>query len=212
MTQPDRDQTRACIRDAAIEVVVERGYAGTTLELVLERAELSPAAFQQHFDDLDACLTAVWDELTQVFLEVTGGAFAAAEGWREGMRASGWAYCRFLQEDHDRARFLIELSFRSELVQASRDFIMDAYAELVHSGRHERPQAADASRHLAEGIVGAIWERIASTVVADRFQDFPELIPEMMYMVAMPYLGPEAAQEELRRGPADIAHYRRGEL
>jgi len=200
------------IRDALVRLVADLGFRTVTLGSLLDAAGIEEAAFRRHFADLDACFVAVWGELTQEFLECTGGAFAAAEDWRDGMRAAGWAYCRFLQDDHSRARYLIELSFGSELVAASRDFIMNGYTELVHLGRFEREEAAGVPRERAEGIVGAIWERIAQTVMADRFEEFPAATVQLMYLTVLPYLGDAAAREELRRGPADIARYERGEI
>jgi AcrR family transcriptional regulator len=204
----DRDRLRA----ALIALVADRGFRDVTVELLLDAAGVDHATFQRHFASLDACFIDVWEGLTQEFLESTGGAYAAAGNWRDGVRAAGWAYCRFLQDDRARARYLIELSFGSELVRANRDFVMNSYAELVHLGRLEREQAAEVPRERAEGIVGAIWERIAQTVMADRFDDFPAATVELMYVTVLPYLGAEAAREELRRGPADIARYERGEL
>jgi AcrR family transcriptional regulator len=211
-TTDKADLERERLRAALIAIVAERGYGATTLDAVIERAGVQRPAFERHFADLDACFVAVWEECTHEFLEVTGAAFAAAGSWREGMRAAAWAYCRFLQEDPERARFLIELSFASELVQANRDFVMNSYTELVHLGRFERDEAADVPRERAEGIVGAIWERIATYVMAGKFEEFPEAMVQMLYLTVFPYLGAAAAQEELRRGPEDIARYERGEL
>jgi Bacterial regulatory proteins, tetR family len=40
------------IRDAVIEIVGERGYSKTSLEAVLERADLDRATFDRHFSSL----------------------------------------------------------------------------------------------------------------------------------------------------------------
>lgn len=206
------DTERECLHRALVAIVVERGHDGATLDLLLERAGLDQAAFARHYPSLDACFTEVWEGLTQQFLECTGGAYAAAGDWREGLRAAAWAYCRFLSDDRDRARFLIDVTFANEMVHASRDFVMDAYTELIHLGRQEREQAAEVPRAVAEGIVGAIWEWVATSVKEDAFDVMPTQVPKMMYLTVLPYLGPEAAREELRRGPADLARYERGEL
>jgi hypothetical protein len=158
------------------------------------------------------CVAEAWQGLARDVFDASGAPFAAAGSWREGMRALAWAGCRFLEEDRERARALIELSFASEAVEASRDFAMDAYAELIHRGCHERPEAAAVSRAWAEGIAGATWQRIAVTVTSDRFEELPHQTPQLMYLTVFPYLGAVAAREELRRGPDDIARYRRGRL
>ena len=80
-------------------------------------------------------------------------------------------------------------------------------AGFKQSQRRSRPDSPRAA-----GIVGAIWERIATFVLADEFDSFPEQVPELMYLSVFPYLGGKTAREELQRGPEDIARYRRGEI
>ena len=208
----DSDPQRRRIEDALVAAVAERGHDGVRLEDVLASAGVGQKAFERRFVDLDRCFTEVWESRTGEFLEATGDAYAAAGGWREGLRAAAWAYCRFLQEDHDRARFLIDVAFANPLVQARRDFVMSGYAELVHLGRHERPQAASVRRPVAEAVVGAIWEWVAGSVRSGGFDQLPGEVPQMMYLTVLPYLGVEAAREELERGPLDIERYRRGDL
>jgi len=153
-----------------------------------------------------------WRALAGEFVSRTIAAYEAVPGWRDGLRALGWEICRFVEEDRDRAAFLTRLTYEGGLAEARRDYLMGAYVELVHRGRLQRPAAAAVPRERAEAIVGAVWEALASRVLAGRFAELPRGVGEMMYVAVLPYLGPEAAAEELRRGPADLARYRRGEL
>jgi len=203
---------RRRLLDALTALIAEQGVAAAATGALCQRAGLEIEVFNTHFESLDACIQTAWEEVVGQFAGLVAPAFAAAEGWREGIRAAAWGYCRFLQENPVKARFSVELSLASEPIQARRDFVMDGWAELIHLGRFESPAAADLPRAQAEAIVGAIWERQVATIRENAFHRLPELIPEAMYMTVLPYLGLEAAQEELRRGPADIAAYRRGAL
>lgn len=206
-----RERERIC--KALVEVVAEHGYGQTDLEALLEHAALDQEAFDQHFSGLDDCFRQLWEDLKQEFLQRTADAYMAPGNWRDGIRAASWTYCRFLQEDPDRARFfLIEFTFAGEAVQASSHVVVNRFIELVHLGRYECTGAAAIPRTHAEAILGAIWMRVAAMVKAGAFAELPEQVPQLMYLNVMPYLGPEAAEEELRRGPADIASYMRGEL
>jgi AcrR family transcriptional regulator len=208
------DQEREHIRDALVALIAERGYSATTLEAVLGRAAVDRATFEAHFSSLDEFFTEIWRDFTQQFVDRALAAHGAAASWREGMRAQAWVYCRFLlQEDHVRARIcMIELAFAGEIARAVRDVFMNGYVELMHLGRLERPEAADTPRARGEAIVGAIWERMAAIVKADAFADLPKEMPQLLYVTVLPYLGLEVAQEELRRGPEDIARYQCREL
>jgi AcrR family transcriptional regulator len=214
MQPPDKEHSeRRRIGEALVGAVAARGYANTTLEMVLERAGVDRAAFHAHYRDLDACFTEVWERIAREFREAATAAYAAADSWRDGIAAVAWRFCRFLQEDHPRARFfMVELEFAGERVQAGRDVITDGYVDLVHLGRSVRPEGEALPRATAEGIIGAIWKGAARAVQADNFAYLPSVVPQTMYLTVLPYLGPEAAQQELRRGPADIALYERGEI
>jgi AcrR family transcriptional regulator len=212
-TTLDLPTQRLRIRRALIDLVAERGYGQTGLSAVLERAAIDRAAFERHYPQLQDCFVEIWEDYKRQFLSRTGEAFEAADSWRARMRAAAWAYCRFLLEDRDRARlFLVDFHDGGEAVQASRDVVIDRYADLIDAGNAERPPEIDVvPKAQAEAIVGASWEAALGRVRAGAFDELPEAIPQAMYFTVLPYLGAGAAEEELRRGPADIAAYQRGE-
>jgi AcrR family transcriptional regulator len=204
---------RERIRTALRSLVAERGYRETSLDDVLDRAGVDPATFERHYPGLEACFAEIWEGYKREFLRVTGLGFASSANWREGMRAAAWGFCRFLQEDEDRARFfLVEFNYAGEGVNASRDLVMQIYADYIDKGNGVRAGPERVPREQAEAIVGAIWEGAVARILDDDFEGFPAAIPQGMFITVFPYLGLEAAQEELRRGPADIARYERSEL
>jgi hypothetical protein len=107
---------------------------------------------------------------------------------------------------------MFEVNFGGEIVQATRDIVMGGYVELVHLGRHEVDRGADVPKAKAEAAVGAIWERVARHISAGKLDALVDDIPGLLYLVYLPYLGPEIAREELRRGELDVVRFRRGEL
>lgn len=209
--QKSLDERRR-IRSALVAVVAERGYLKTSVEAVLERAGVGQPILEEHYSSLDACFAEIWDEYKGEFLRMTEEGFSSAERWRDSMRAAAWKFCRFLQEDHDRARFfIVEFHFAGEAVQVRRDLVMSRYAKLIDRGNEER-DGPPIPRVQAEAIIGAIWETVVTQINAGSFEALPELVPQAMYLTVFPYLGLGVAQEELRRGPDDIARYRRGEI
>ncbi len=206
-SEPDR------IRGGLRALVAERGYRDTSLSAVLRRAGVDAAAFERHYPDLGACFTEIWEEYKDEFLRAIGRGFASSEDWDEGMRAAAWAFCRFLQEDEDRARFfLVEFNYAGESVRAGRDVAIRAYADRIDRGNEVRGDRERVPREQADAIIGAIWETAVTRILSGRFEEFPGIIPQVMYLTVLPYLGLEAAREELRRGPEDIVRYERGEL
>ncbi len=49
-------------------------------------------------------------------------------------------------------------------------------------------------------MMGGLSEILYREIVAGATAELPQLIPELMYMTVLPFLGPEAAERELERG------------
>jgi AcrR family transcriptional regulator len=70
-TQADRTAaTKTALADAAIEVLVERGWAATTVVEVCERVGVSRGAFHHHYDSLPELLA---DALRRLYAETVKG-------------------------------------------------------------------------------------------------------------------------------------------
>jgi len=201
------------IRDAVVEIVGESGYSKTTLEAVLDRADLDRATFDRHFSSLQDCVVETWQHIMDEFLPRSDAAFKRGDNWRESLRHQAWDLFRFVEEDVNRSRLLIELSFEEEQVQARRDLAMSLMVDYVHLGRFEGGGAASVPRATAEALVGAIWNGLAQNIKGDPDWDALRFgSPQILYLTMLAYLGEEAAAEELRRAPEDLARYERGEL
>jgi AcrR family transcriptional regulator len=203
------DDERARVRAALFELTAEVGYQRVALAEVLSRAGVDAASFEGDYENLDACFAELCQGFFQQAAEETIAAYAAEENWRDGMRAQVWASYRFLDEDHRRARIcVVEMNFGGELLEATRDLFMGAYAELVHLGRHEGNRREDIPRATAEAITGACWEQIAGPIKGGDFDRLIDVVPQVLYLIYLPYLGAEAAEEELRQGRAEVARVR----
>ena len=215
-TKHDRDEAereRELIRRALIALIDEQGYSRTTLDDLLERAGVDRATFERSFQTLDECFADVWRGFTQEIAGQVLAVYAEFGNWRDGIRAQAWALCRLTIEDELRARIcMVEVNFGGDLVQATRDIVMGGYVELVHLGRHEQDRGVEVPKAKAEAAVGAIWERVARHINAGHLDSLPDDVPGLLYLVYLPYLGPEVAQEELRRAEQDVARFRRGEI
>ena len=81
---------RARLLSAAVGVIEECGYAGTTVGHITDRARVSRRTFYELFADREECLGAVLDDA----LRVVEGELAAAGleglGWRERVRVGLW--------------------------------------------------------------------------------------------------------------------------
>src|SRR5690349_24871932 len=73
-TQADRSAaTRAALADAAVEVLIERGWAAVTAAEVCKRAGVTRGAFHHHYDSLPALLADALGRLYAGFVPAEPG-------------------------------------------------------------------------------------------------------------------------------------------
>jgi AcrR family transcriptional regulator len=190
------------LREALLDLCAERGYAGLELPQLLERAGLDQAAFERHYPNLDACFNAVLAEVYGEFFASAQGALAGEQGWRDRMRATAYALLRFLRRD-ERVAHLAAVDAQEGGEGAQRLFLetFNRLVDLIDEGSAEAGGPDSPGRATALGVGGVVFARIQEAVAEGELALGEEEIPELMYGAVFPYLGAEAAAEELRIPP-----------
>jgi AcrR family transcriptional regulator len=195
-------EERVRLEQAFAAVVCERGFAEASAEAVAERAGCDLEAYHRHFTDLEDCLCEYIQAGTVELLMRSAKAFDGVEGWREQLRAVAHTMLHFLRENPARARIMVvEVLSAGERAQLIRDQGMEGLFAFIDAGRSELDDPDSISRATAEAVGGAIFSRLRMQIETGGTDSLPELLPKMMYTAVLPYLGPEAAAEELRIPP-----------
>ena len=190
------------LREALLDLCLERGYADLTLDRLLARADLDQAAFYRRYADLDACFAAVLGEIYAEFFDRATQAVAGESGWRDRMRATAYALLRFLRSDERVARLAtVEAQHAGEGAQRLFLETFNRLVDLIDEGSAEAGGPDSPSRATALGVGGVVFARIQEAVAEGELGLGEEEIPELMYGAVFPYLGAEAAAEELRTPP-----------
>jgi AcrR family transcriptional regulator len=209
-----RDRTgsseRAQMVDAVIEIAAERGYGETTIEAIVERAGLDRPAFDRHFRGKYDCFISAWQDLNEECLETMVRAYESAEHWPDRLRAVAEQIVRGLRDDPSRASFGVEVLAAGDAARARRDMTMRVVAGLIDSGRNQMEDPEAVPHTTAEALAGSAYGQIYSRVVRGAVDELPALVPQLMSAAVMPYLGVEAAMDELRRDSGEQERYGRG--
>jgi AcrR family transcriptional regulator len=196
--ESDRGE-RERIADAVVEVVGTRGYQATTVEMILERAGVSSEQFDSLYVDKTDALIRAFEAMLPEFMERVMAAFAEGGDWRERLRGTAYTCFDYFQEDPVRARFTsIEIRKAGAHATALADQNLNMLVELVHAGRFELEDPESVPRSAAEAAVGSIWSTLTKKIRRDELSD-ETVVPQLMYIAVLPYLGEEAAREELVR-------------
>jgi len=202
---PERER----IVQALIEIAAERGYAETTVEMILRRAGLDRPAFDRHFRGKYDCFLSAWREINEDCMREMLEAYNSEEEWPDRLRAVACEIVEALRNDPSRASFAVEVLAAGDAARARRDMTMRVIASLIDAGRNEMEDPEAISHTTAEALAGSAYGQVYSRVVKGRGDELPALVPQLLSAAVMPYLGIDAAMAELSRGFDPPARYRR---
>jgi AcrR family transcriptional regulator len=190
---------RERIREAVLDLVLEHGIDGTSVEMITDRAGVDGAAFEREFGSRENCFLEIYRESNERFVCEVDAAFEGGGTWPDSLRAAAYVGARFLRDRPREVRFNVLQVFRAgEMAMAERDRYHQDLVDLVDAGRQELDDPDSVPRAVAEGVVGAIVETMVKRVGEDGSAANAEsAVPELMYIAVRPYLGHEAALEEL---------------
>lgn len=181
-----------------LEAVGAEGYEDTSVRSVLDRAGLYRQAFYDDFADKADCYLQAHDDGTERVEGLVRAAAKSERGWPGQLRAGLQALLDFLEAEPDVGRALIvEVHPAGPAARERRTAAMRRAAGYLDQARLEQG-AKDAPAIASEAVVAGIVAVLHSRLASRQDDGFRELLPELMYVAVLPYLGPEAAAGELR--------------
>jgi AcrR family transcriptional regulator len=192
--RPQRER----LLEAAIRIVAAKGYAATTIGDLTGEAGISRTTFYELYPDKEACFLAAYDSVVEVLMRRIVRAYEAEERWPERARAGLDALVRTLCEEPRLARLaMVDIGSAGPAAQRRHRVAMQRLTPLFDEGRdfaergHRLP--ANTSRMAVGGVTGLITEEL----VGGSAERLPELLPDLLFAVLVPYIGPAAAVAEL---------------
>lgn len=190
------------LREALLDLCAEQGFRKLELKQLLDRAAVDQRVFASHYPELDAYFTAVLAGIYDEFFARAQEAVAGQSGWRDRMRATAYALLRYLRADERVARLAaIEVQYAGKRAQDLFLQTFNRLVELINEGSSEIDGPESPGLATAIGIGGVVFARIQEAVAKGELELGEEEIPQLMYAAVFPYLGAEAAEEELHIPP-----------
>jgi AcrR family transcriptional regulator len=194
------ESQRNRIHQAMVEVVSERGYPETRVVDVIGVAGVSRKTFYELFDSKEDCFLAAYDVLLENLIEEAGNAFESRPGapWAERIGAALGMLLEHLSRHPDEARFaIVEVLAAGPKALARRDAALRQFTGFLESGRSETTVELPGITSLA--IAGGINELLYSEILHGAVSRLPSRLPDLMFWVALPFLGAEEAAAERER-------------
>jgi AcrR family transcriptional regulator len=190
-----------------IQVVSTRGYPETRVVDVIGVAGVSRKTFYELFDSKEDCFLAAYDVLLGNLLGEAGKAFEGSPGasWAERIRGVLEAMLEHLAAHPEEARFaIVEVLAAGPKALARRDAALRQFTGFLEAGRSETSVELPGITSLS--IAGGINELLYSEILHGAASRLPERLPDLMFWVTLPFLGPEGAGGERERARLQMLH------
>ena len=191
---------------AMIDAVADRGYTETRVVDIIQRAGLSRKTFYELFGDKEECFLAAYDAILGRLYTLTREAFeaGAVRPWSERVESGTTILLTELAADPAAARFaVIEVLAAGPRALARRDAALRRFAGFIDAGRSE--SSLELPGLTSTAVVGGIYELLYSEILHGAAAQLPGRIPEVVYWITQPFLGPEGAAEARDRVRGGIA-------
>jgi len=199
------ESQRQRMLSAAIEAVADSGYQETRVSDIIARAGVSRKTFYELFDDKEDCFLAAYDQELSALVEVTGEAFAAggSSDWADQVTSGVQALLAWLSANPAAAQVcLIDVMGAGKRATAKRDTALRNFTYFVDAGRSETED--EVPGRVALGMIGAIVELIGAELTYGSAANLGGLAPDLVYLVTLPFLGPQAALEHRDKTKAKL--------
>ena len=191
---------------ATVRLVAEKGFESVTVSDVIERAGVSRCAFYELFESKDECLFAAYEKVLDVLVDYVARAFEGDGPWPLRIRRAMEACLEACSAEPEVARMTtVDVpAARPEAQRRYRD-ALQRFVPLFIEGREYAADEIRLPRDLERMAVGGAETIIFDEVVAGRAEDLPARLPDLLFTVLAPYIGPEAAAAEVRRAEPGLA-------
>lgn len=196
------ESRRDLILAAMIRVVGAKGYKATSVADVIEEAGTSRTTFYKHFDDKHECFLAAYERLVE---RVFGQVVANCDGeqpWLERMRTGLATIVDLFAVDPTLARTaVVEVAAAGADARQLHWNAVARFTEFLDAGR-ELAEGRELPDNIALMSAGAVSGLIFDEVLAGRAERLPAMLPDLLFAMLVPYIGPRAAADEMRRATA----------
>ena len=172
--QDRRQERRALLLDAALELLGSEGWDAMTVRSVLKRSRLNPRYFYESFGDLDQLAVAVYDrvvdELGAVVLAALG---ASRDAPADQVRAVVRGTVEFVDEDRRRGRVLYVEGLGNEALNRRRietGRMVVAFLEATAAERRPSGQVVDNVGRVAASVLVGGFNQLLVDWLAGRMR------------------------------------------
>ncbi|HKI66754.1 MAG TPA: TetR/AcrR family transcriptional regulator [Solirubrobacterales bacterium] len=175
---------------ATAELVAERGYQKTTIELIAKTARVALVTFYEHFANKEECFLAAFDENVAAAGEVFAELLDPEQPWVDQISTGLEVLLEMVVREQARAKLcIVEAQAAGTESLARYQSMLERVAPKLREGRELNPRASRLPDGLEVAIAGGLMWLVHQRLVSDRVDDLKGLLPEMLQVTLTPYVG-----------------------
>lgn len=175
---------------ATAELVAERGYQKTTIELIAKTARVALSTFYEQFSSKEDCFLAAFDETVSGAAEVFDELLDPEQAWAEQIASGLEIFLEMVAREPARARLcIVESQAAGGAALARYQAMLEQVAPKLREGRVHNPRSARLPDGLEVAIVGGLAWLVHQRLLTGRVDDIKALLPEMLQVTLTPYVG-----------------------
>jgi AcrR family transcriptional regulator len=175
---------------ATAELVAERGYQKTTIELIAKTARVALVTFYEHFDDREECFLAAFDESVEAAGAAFGELLDDGQPWPEQIAVGLDVFLEMVVAEPARAKLcLVESQAAGSAAMARYQAMLEMVAPKLREGRALNPRASRLPEGFEVAIAGGLAWLVHQRLVSGRADELKGLLPEMLQVTLTPYVG-----------------------
>jgi AcrR family transcriptional regulator len=191
---------------ATAELVAERGYQKTTIELIAKTSRVALVTFYEHFPSKEECFLAAFDESVAAAKEVFAELLDSEQPWQEQISAGLEIFLEMVVKEQARAKLcIVEAQAAGTASLARYQEMLESVAPKLREGREFNPRSSRLPGGLEVAIAGGIVWLVHQRLIADDVDDLMVLLPEMLQVTLTPYVGEVEAGRAADAAQARVA-------
>jgi AcrR family transcriptional regulator len=183
-----------------VREMAEKGYDALTLADVVGRAGVSKSTFYEEFASKDECLFCAYDRVIDELVHYVEEAYRGERPWPERIRDALDALLQALAAEPEVAQ-MAAVAFPAAGPEAHQRYreALERFLPFFREGRSFSPRSEELPADVDLMAVGGAEVIIFDEVVEGRVSRLPDLLPEILFAVLVPYIGPDEAAAQMHR-------------
>jgi AcrR family transcriptional regulator len=191
---------------ATAELVAERGYQKTTIELIAKTSRVALVTFYEQFSGKEECFLAAFDESVTAAKDVFAELLDREDPWQEQISSGLEIFLEMVVKEQARAKLcIVEAQAAGSASLARYQTMLESVAPKLREGREFNPRASRLPDGLEVAIAGGIVWLVHQRLIADDADDLLTLLPEMLQVTLTPYVGEVEAGRAADAAQARVA-------